>query len=136
MVVAVNALLVEALGGGEPGGAAASWGSPPSDRRTPSRSRGPSRRTDVRVAMLQVDVRQAADPSAGARTGVARLNIAQHAQLAGDPPDLAVWGEGALDPGAATDPPAVAACSAIAAVGAPTLVGAVLDDRTARSTPA
>ncbi len=61
--------------------------------------------------------------------GVARLHIALHARLAPDPPDLAVWGEGSLDPGAANDPRIVADVrKAIAAVGAPTLAGAVLDD--------
>jgi apolipoprotein N-acyltransferase len=55
--------------------------------------------------------------------------MALHAQLSGDPPDLAVWGEGALDPGAANDAETVADVeAAIAAVGSPTLVGAVLDD--------
>ena len=34
---------------------------------------------------------------------VARMNIDLHALLADDPPDLAVWGEGSLDPGASTD---------------------------------
>ena len=73
---------------------------------------------------------QAASASAVSEDqGVALLHIAQHAQLASDPPDLAVWGEGALDPGAANDPRVVADVQrAIAAVGAPTLVGAVLDD--------
>ena len=46
-----------------------------------------------------------------------------------DPPDLVVWGEGALDPGAANDAETVADVeAAIAAVGSPTLVGAVLND--------
>ena len=57
------------------------------------------------------------------------MHLALHAQLAADPPDLAVWGEGALDPGAANDPETVADVeAAIAAVGSPTLVGAVLND--------
>ncbi len=82
------------------------------------------------VATLQVDVREAASTSAVSEDqGVALLHIAEHAQLASDPPDLAVWGEGALDPGAANDPRFVANVQrAIAAVGAPTLVGAVIDD--------
>ena len=84
----------------------------------------------VDVATLQVDVRQAArDSSVGEDEAVARLHIALHAQLAADPPDLAVWGEGALDPGAANDAETIADVeSAIAAVGSPTLVGAVLND--------
>ncbi len=107
VVVAVNALLVEAVAGG--GGAGRRGGllglaavlivapllipfSVPNGR-------------DVDVATLQVDVREAASASAvDEDQGVALLHIAQHAQLASDPPDLAVWGEGALDPGAANDP--------------------------------
>lgn len=84
----------------------------------------------VDVAMLQVDVRQAASVSTVSEDeGVARLHISMHARLASDPPDLAIWGEGALDPGAANDPEIMADVrQAIAAVGAPTLVGAVLND--------
>jgi apolipoprotein N-acyltransferase len=131
VVVAVNALLVEAVAGGGAGRRGGLLGlaavlvvapllipfSVPNGR-------------DVDVATLQVDVRQAASTSAVSEDqGVALLHIAEHAQLASDPPDLAVWGEGALDPGAANDPRFVANVQrAIAAVAAPTLVGAVLDD--------
>ena len=131
VVVAVNALLVEAVAGGGAGRRGGLLGlaavlivapllipfSVPNGR-------------DVDVATLQVDVREAASTSAVSEDqGVALLHIAEHAQLASDPPDLAVWGEGALDPGAANDPRFVANVQrAIAAVGAPTLVGAVLDD--------
>lgn len=59
---------------------------------------------------------------------VAHLNIEQHLRLRGDPPDLVVWGEGALDPGAFIDPATFAAVTdAIATVGAPTLAGAVVN---------
>jgi apolipoprotein N-acyltransferase len=84
----------------------------------------------LRVATIQVDVRRAASTNpANEDIGVAQLNIAEHAQLAADPPDLAVWGEGSLDPGATSDPIAMAAVrKVIASVGVPTLVGAVTDD--------
>jgi apolipoprotein N-acyltransferase len=58
------------------------------------------------------------------------LNVERHLALAQDPPDLVVWGEGSLDPGAAADPQTrEAVTAAIAAVGAPTLAGAVIDDQ-------
>jgi apolipoprotein N-acyltransferase len=85
---------------------------------------------ELKVATIQVDVRQAASQNpANEDVGVAELNIREHAKLAGDPPDLAVWGEGALDPAAAADPATMAAVrDVIASVGAPTLIGAVTDD--------
>jgi apolipoprotein N-acyltransferase len=85
---------------------------------------------ELDVATLQVDVRRAADESSiDEDLGVARLQTTLHATLADDPPDLAVWGEGALDPGAANDPVTIDAVSrTIAEVGSPTIVGAVLDD--------
>jgi apolipoprotein N-acyltransferase len=85
---------------------------------------------EVDVATVQVDVRRAAFGSVvDEDRGVARLNMAMHERLAADPPDLAVWGEGALDPGAANDLATIDDVRrTIAAVGAPTLVGAVLDD--------
>jgi apolipoprotein N-acyltransferase len=86
----------------------------------------------IDVAAIQVDVREAA---VAATTGadedirVARLNVDQHERLVDDPPDLAIWGEGALDPAAAADPVTVTAVrQAVADVGAPTLIGAVLAD--------
>jgi apolipoprotein N-acyltransferase len=84
----------------------------------------------LRVATIQVDVRRAAAANAANEDiGVAQLNIREHAELASDPPDLAVWGEGALDPAAASDPATLEAVrEAIVSVGAPTLVGAVTDD--------
>jgi apolipoprotein N-acyltransferase len=132
VVVAVNALLVEAVaadgGAGHRGGliglAAVLIVAPLAIPFSVPNGR------DVDVATLQVDVRVAANASAVSEDeGVALLHIRQHAQLASDPPDLAVWGEGALDPGAASDPRIVADVQrAIAAVGSPTLVGSVLDD--------
>jgi apolipoprotein N-acyltransferase len=60
---------------------------------------------------------------------VAQLNIDRHLQLARDPPELVVWGEGALDPGVAGEPAVMAEVQrAIAAVGTPTIAGAVIDD--------
>jgi apolipoprotein N-acyltransferase len=82
------------------------------------------------VAAIQVDV-PSVHHLAGAEedVAVAQLNIDRHLQLASDPPDLVVWGEGALDPGAAGDPAVLAGVQrAIATVGAPTIAGAVIDD--------
>jgi apolipoprotein N-acyltransferase len=83
----------------------------------------------VSVATLQVDVRRAANDAAAAEdVGVAALNMSLHERLSGAP-DLVVWGEGALDPGAANDPATIAAVRrTIERLGAPTLVGAVLND--------
>lgn len=83
------------------------------------------------VASIQVDVREAevGDP-ADEDLRVAQLNIEQHRRLLGEPrPDLVVWGEGALDPGAASDPAVRAdVAETVAELGAPTLIGAVIDD--------
>ena len=132
VVVAVNALLVEAIvggGGGRRQAGRVALGALLITAPTVIPFSVPDGR-EVRVATIQVDVRQAASASGFAEdTGVARLNMAMHRRLASDPPDLAVWGEGALDPGAANDPATMADVSrTIAAVGAPTLVGAVIDD--------
>jgi apolipoprotein N-acyltransferase len=84
----------------------------------------------LRVAAIQVDVRQASGATVAAQDRrVAELNLAQHETLAtGRTPDLVVWGEGALDPAAAADAPLIRRVrEAIARVGAPTLIGAVLD---------
>jgi len=82
------------------------------------------------VATIQVDVASVQDlAGADEDVAVARLNIDRHLQLADDPPDLVVWGEGALDPGVTSDPLMMTAVSqAIATVGAPTIAGAVTDD--------
>jgi apolipoprotein N-acyltransferase len=83
----------------------------------------------VSVAELQVDVRRANSPDAAAvDRSVALMNAAEHRRLAVDPPDLAVWGEGALDPQAFSDAATMTQVrSAIDTVGAPTLAGAVAD---------
>jgi apolipoprotein N-acyltransferase len=132
VVVFVAALLVEAAAGGGGGRrrlsfvaaalvvgiapVAITWSAPSGER--------------VRIAAVQVDVREAERPSAGSEDlAVAALNVKLHRRLADDPPDLAVWGEGALDPAAAADPATIGAVrGVIAEVGAPTLVGAVPND--------
>jgi apolipoprotein N-acyltransferase len=84
----------------------------------------------VDVAAIQVDVASVQDlVGADEDIAVAQLNIDRHRRLADDPPDLVVWGEGALDPGVTGDPAVMAQVEqAIAAVGAPTIAGAVIDD--------
>jgi len=84
----------------------------------------------IDVAAIQVDVRAARQLRAAAEdVAVARMNVELHEGLAAEPPDLAVWGEGSLDPGATSDPATMQDVrSAIAAVGAPTLAGAVVND--------
>ena len=85
----------------------------------------------IEVATVQVDVRTARSAPSGIAedVAVARLNIEQDRRLPSPVPDLVVWGEGALDPGAASDPATMEAVRAvIARAGAPTLVGAVTDD--------
>jgi apolipoprotein N-acyltransferase len=81
----------------------------------------------VRIAELQVDVRRAGSANAAAEDrSVALMNAGEHRRLAGDPPDLAVWGEGALDPQAFSNRETMTAVrSAIGTVGVPTLAGAV-----------
>ncbi len=82
----------------------------------------------IDIAALQVDVRGARGlaPLAEDRA-VAIMNIDLHARLASDPPDLAIWGESALDPGANSTTFRPLVISAIAKVGVPTLAGAVLE---------
>ncbi|HEX2026131.1 MAG TPA: apolipoprotein N-acyltransferase [Actinomycetota bacterium] len=66
-------------------------------------------------------------------TIVARSHADLHSRLAGNPPDLAVWPENALDRDPTRDPvlgPEVA--EAIRSVGAPTLVGAITETRGGR----
>ncbi len=84
----------------------------------------------IDVATIQVDVASVQDlTGAEEDLAVAQLNIDRHLALARDPPDLVVWGEGALDPGVTNDPAAMRAVGdAIASVGAPTITGAVIDD--------
>jgi apolipoprotein N-acyltransferase len=82
----------------------------------------------VRVATVQVDVRRAAssDP-VQEDLGVAKLNVDEYRKLASDPPpQLGVWGEDALDPGATAYPAVRTAVSdVVRQVGSPALIGAV-----------
>ena len=81
----------------------------------------------IEVATIQVDVRSARPlgPS-DEDLAVAAAHAVLHGELAGAPPDLIVWGEGALDPAAARDGATMAAVAeTVAEVGVPTLVGAV-----------
>ncbi|HSL12175.1 MAG TPA: apolipoprotein N-acyltransferase [Actinomycetota bacterium] len=141
VVVAVNALLLEVatrlrerrgvgLGAAvAPAGVAAALVIAPVVVAFPT-AEGPS----VDVATVQVDVRTAAElPSADEDLAIARTHVDLHRSLSADPPDLVVWGEGALDPGAARDTStATAVREAIADVGVPALVGAVSDDADGR----
>jgi len=82
---------------------------------------------ELDVAAIQVDVREAAGLPAGDEDrAIAVLNAGSHRALSSDPPDLAVWGEAALDPDAFADPATMRTVrDSIASVGAPTLAGAV-----------
>lgn len=84
------------------------------------------------VAVVQVDVRVPPGTSAiDEDTVVAQRNIELHRTIAADlrKPDLILWGEGALDPGASGDPVTVAAVQqAVRDVGVPTALGAVMND--------
>jgi apolipoprotein N-acyltransferase len=82
----------------------------------------------IDIAAVQVDVRRAQGSPSEVDRAVARLNISQSSALSSNPPDLMVWGEGALDPGATSDPVTYTAVrAAIARIGAPALVGAVVN---------
>jgi apolipoprotein N-acyltransferase len=89
----------------------------------------PNGRT-VDVAAIQVDVASVQDlVGVDEDVAVAGLNIDRHLELTKDPPDLVVWGEGALDPGVTADPLLMSGVSqAIATVGAPTISGAVTEN--------
>ena len=79
------------------------------------------------VAAIQVDFRRGERLSSGAGdVTVTRLNLALHERLRDDPPDLAIWGESALDPESLSDLEEVQ--SAIAEVGAPVLLGSTSRD--------
>jgi apolipoprotein N-acyltransferase len=86
----------------------------------------------VTIAVVQVDVRVPPGTSPVQEDlTVARRNIEAYRTLQGQtpPPDLAVWGEGSLDPGALADPGTVADVqAAIRSVGVATTVGAVVND--------
>ncbi|HYJ60814.1 MAG TPA: apolipoprotein N-acyltransferase [Actinomycetota bacterium] len=92
----------------------------------------------VDVAVIQVDTRVPAGTTVAEQDViVARRHIEQHLTFMSDPdpPDLILWGEGALDPVAARDPTVMAEVTdAIADVGVPTVVGAVLGDPDGRET--
>jgi apolipoprotein N-acyltransferase len=86
----------------------------------------------VSIALVQVDVRGPAGVSPVEEDLlVAQRNIDVHRSIGADPdrPDLIVWGEGALDPGALADQQTMSEVrGAIASVGVPTLAGAVVND--------
>jgi apolipoprotein N-acyltransferase len=86
----------------------------------------------ITIAVVQIDVRVPAGTSPVQEDlTVARRNIEEFRTLRGQtpPPDLAVWGEGSLDPGALADPSTVADVqAAIRAVGVPMTLGAVVND--------
>jgi apolipoprotein N-acyltransferase len=83
---------------------------------------------EIDVAAIQVDFLEGV--ARGSREegdiAVTRLNLDLHARLREDPPDLAVWGESALDPGSLSILDEVR--SAIEDVGSPVLSGATSAD--------
>ena len=133
VVAAVNGLLAEAVAGGGGGrrraslaGVAALLVLAPVVLPFSEPNGGP-----LDVAAVQVDVRvPPATSGVDEDRIVAERNIEVHRSLAGSPrPDLVLWGEGALDPGASSDPATASAVrAAIADVGAPAAIGAVLDN--------
>jgi apolipoprotein N-acyltransferase len=82
----------------------------------------------VDVAAIQVDFLEGVEDRSRAEGDVAvtRLNLALHETLRDDPPDLAVWGESALDPGSLAILDEVR--DTIADVGAPVLSGSTSVD--------
>jgi len=79
------------------------------------------------VAAIQVDVRRADGlPLLEEDRAVAEMNMALHRTLASDPPDLAVWGESSLDPGANLPDFRPLVARTIREVGVPTLAGATV----------
>jgi apolipoprotein N-acyltransferase len=81
----------------------------------------------IRVAALQVDVRPFRSLSSHEEDrAVTTAIVGLHATLAADPPEIAVWGESAIDPGS-TIPSfwSRVVVPAIRDVGAPTLAGSV-----------
>ncbi|HEX5936734.1 MAG TPA: apolipoprotein N-acyltransferase [Actinomycetota bacterium] len=82
----------------------------------------------VDVAAIQVDFLEgvAGLPRAEGDVAVTRLNLELHETLRDDPPDLAVWGESALDPGSLAILDEVR--STIADIGAPVLSGSTSVD--------
>jgi apolipoprotein N-acyltransferase len=133
VVVVVNALVVEAVAGGGGGrrrGArlALAIVAILAPIAIPfSQPNGPT----LDVASIQVDVREA-DAATGTEKDiqVARLNIELDRTLtSAGSPDLVLWGEGALDPGALSDVATTDAVrQVVEEVGVPTVIGAVIDD--------
>jgi apolipoprotein N-acyltransferase len=82
----------------------------------------------IDVAAIQVDFRSAVRGSSREEGDIAvtRLNLELHERLRGDPPDMAVWGESALDPGSLQILDEVRA--GIADVGVPVLAGSTSVD--------
>jgi apolipoprotein N-acyltransferase len=81
----------------------------------------------VDVAAIQVDFRRGERVSSGAGdVTVTRLNLDLHRRLATAPPDLAIWGESALDPQSLSDLQEVR--ETIADVGSPVLLGSTSRD--------
>ncbi len=82
----------------------------------------------IDVAAIQVDFLEgvAGRSREEGDVAVTRLNLELHRTLRGDPPDLAVWGESALDPGSLSILDEVR--STIADIGAPVLSGATSAD--------
>lgn len=89
------------------------------------------------VATIQLDVRRWRPlPGADEDVAIAGAHAQLHASLVQDAPDLIVWGEGALDPGATTDPYVMSLVADVIADGrTPTLIGAVTvaEDRSERT---
>ncbi len=128
VLVAVNALLLEGVAGG--GGASRRGGrvllalalavAPIAIAFPVATGRA------IDVAAIQVDVHTARGlPPAEEDVAVARLNIDAHRTLAADPPDLVVWGESSVDPGATTPQVFDQVRGVVAEVGAPTLMGSI-----------
>ncbi|MEX0753907.1 MAG: apolipoprotein N-acyltransferase [Actinomycetota bacterium] len=77
----------------------------------------------LEVAAIQVDVRSAEQlDRVGEDRAIARLHTDLHRTLAVDPPDLVVWGESSLDPGAVDEATLAQVREAVVDVAAPTLV--------------
>jgi apolipoprotein N-acyltransferase len=83
----------------------------------------------VEVAVVQGNVPKERATDFYIRTReVAQNHVTLHGELAGDPPDFAVWPENSLDVDPASDPSLEAAVSeSIRSVSVPTLAGAVTD---------
>jgi apolipoprotein N-acyltransferase len=93
----------------------------------------------LQIVSLQVDVRRASSVSPAAEDReVAQLHVERHRRLVEGPgADLAVWGEGSLDPEASADPITMSAVTdVIREVGIPTIVGAAPTDAEGQRTSA